>query len=481
MAAITPSRPSIAKIPPLAVIEAEIARRARLREIAMIAALPQDQRESLQAGFSPAEIDELRYEWRFWGRPAQFAPSGAWDTWLMLAGRGFGKTEAGAQWIRERVAAGARNIALVGETQKDLEEVMVARLVSIHPPKEAPSVRYKPVRLVWPNGAVALGYNGTEPDQLRGPEFDTAWVDELAKYRDAQETWDMLQFTMRSGPDPRVLVTTTPRPIEIVRAIAADSHTKITGGSTFENAANLPSQFLEKIRQRYEGTRLGRQELHAEILDDLLGEYFKSEWFISVDAIPPRDSLRVYGGSDYAVTSNGGDYTVHAVLGLDVDGNPWLLDLWRKQAASDEWVVALCELVKKWKPMAWAEESGQIKSGVGPFLEREMRSRKAYTAREQFPTKGDKAVRAQSFRGLIATRGLRIPSDASWRGDFESELLCFPAGVHDDAVDACGLIGQLLDKMLDGPSAIKPEVKARDDYRESRSVEHDEALDIMIL
>jgi predicted phage terminase large subunit-like protein len=210
------------------------------------------------------------------------------------------------------------------------------------------------------------------------------------------------------------------------------------------------------------------------------GDYFKAEWLIPVEKTPPRDSLRIYMGSDYAVTSNGGDYTVHAVLGLDADGDPWLLDIWRKQASSDVWVEAFCDLVKKWRPMAAAEETGQIKSGVGPFLEREMRERKAYTAREQFPTKGDKAVRAQSFRGLIATRGLRIPVAASWRAEVEAEMLHFPAGVHDDVCDALGLIGQLLDQMLDGPTKTKPEEKRRDDYRESRA-EFDSALDPMTL
>lgn len=197
------------------------------------------------------------------------------------------------------------------------------------------------------------------------------------------------------------------------------------------------------------------------------GDYFKREWLLPVDNIPPRESLRVYGGSDYAVTASGGDFTVHAVLALDPDGNPWLLDIWRKQAASDEWVEAFCDLVIKWKPMGWAEESGQIKSGVGPFLEREMRERRAYTAREQFPTRGDKAIRAQSFRGLLATRGLRIPAAAPWRSEFESELLRFPAGVHDDQVDACGLIGQLLDIMVDGQKPEAPEKRTADGYRDN--------------
>lgn len=198
------------------------------------------------------------------------------------------------------------------------------------------------------------------------------------------------------------------------------------------------------------------------------GDYFKREWLLPVDNLPPRESLRVYGGSDYAVTASGGDFTVHAVIALDPDSNPWILDIWRKQTASDEWVEAFCDLVIKWKPMGWAEETGQIKSGVGPFLEREMRERRAYVARETFPTRGgDKGVRAQSFRGLIATRGLRVPAAAAWRSEFESELLRFPAGVHDDQVDACGLIGQLLDTMVDGQRQKEPEKPANDGYRDN--------------
>jgi len=194
------------------------------------------------------------------------------------------------------------------------------------------------------------------------------------------------------------------------------------------------------------------------------GDYFKAEWFQPVMRLPDRKDMRVYGGSDYAVTSRGGDYTAHVVVGLDQDHNPFLLDIWRKQASSDEWIDAWCDLVRKWRPMGWAEEQGQIRSGVGPFLERRARERRAYTAREQFPTRGDKAVRAQSFRGLIATRGLRILATAPWRGEFESELLRFPAGVHDDMVDACGLVGQLIDRMS-GPGRIAPAApRVRDAY-----------------
>lgn len=193
------------------------------------------------------------------------------------------------------------------------------------------------------------------------------------------------------------------------------------------------------------------------------GDYFKDEWF-RPGKPPPRDQMRIYGASDYAVTADGGDYTVHVVVGIDSDGRMWLLDLWRKQAASDEWVEAWCDLVLKWKPLGWAEETGQIKAGVGPFLEKRARERKAYTYREQFPTRGDKAVRAQSIRGRMAMEGLFISPDAPWRADLISECLRFPAGVHDDQVDALGLVGQLLDKMLAGDKPRPDTPKRRDRY-----------------
>lgn len=180
------------------------------------------------------------------------------------------------------------------------------------------------------------------------------------------------------------------------------------------------------------------------------GDYFKAEWLRPYDKAPPRETLTIYGASDYAVTSGGGDYTVHAVAGLDPDGRMYLLDLWRGQKSSDVWIDAFCDLVLKWKPLTWAEERGQIIAGVGPFLEERIRKRKAYVAREQFTSRTDKAVRAQSFRGRIATDGLYVPLDAPWYPDLRAEMLAFPAGVHDDMVDALGLIGQLLDTMVAG-------------------------------
>lgn len=180
------------------------------------------------------------------------------------------------------------------------------------------------------------------------------------------------------------------------------------------------------------------------------GDYFKREWIRAVDSIPPKETLSVYGASDYAVTSNGGDYTVHVVVGVDAEDRLWLLDMWRQQSSSDVWVDSFCDLVRKWKPIGWAEETGQIKSGVGPFLVKRMLETGSYVAREQFATRGDKSVRAQSIRGRMALSGLYVQRDQTWLSDLISEMMSFPVGVHDDAVDALGLVGQLMDRMATG-------------------------------
>jgi len=196
------------------------------------------------------------------------------------------------------------------------------------------------------------------------------------------------------------------------------------------------------------------------------GDYFKLDWIKSYDTPPPRENMHIYGASDYAVTADGGDYTVHVIVGVDPDDRLYLLDMWRQQTASDEWVEAFCSLVLKWKPIAWAEETGQIKSGVGPFLFKRMLETKAMVHREQFPTRGDKAIRAQSIRGRMAMVGLHIQRDAPFRTDLISEMMSFPVGVHDDQVDALGLAGQLIDKMMAGrvPAKDKPQLRPNDRY-----------------
>ena len=206
------------------------------------------------------------------------------------------------------------------------------------------------------------------------------------------------------------------------------------------------------------------------------GDYFKAEWLRVIEKVPAREHLRIYGASDYAVTAAGGDYTVHVVVGIDAEGRMYLLDLWRRQAAADQWVEAFCDLVLAWRPIGWAEEQGQIRSGVGPFLDRRMRERRAFVARQQFAARGDKAVRAQAMRGRMALEGLCVPAGAPWLADLRAELLAFPAGRHDDQVDAIGLVGQLLDKMVP-PAPPKPAVPPRRDRWDRLFAERDEAVD----
>lgn len=217
------------------------------------------------------------------------------------------------------------------------------------------------------------------------------------------------------------------------------------------------------------------------------GNMFKLEWLREYDKAPPLSTLKIYMGSDYAVTSDGGDYTVHVIIGVDPEGYMWLLDVWRKQASPDVWIEAWCDLVKHYRPSQAAEETGQIRSGVGPFLTKRARERSVSTWRRSFPTKGDKAVRAQSIRGRMAMHGLMVPKDAPWLGDFKSELASFPGGKHDDQVDALGLVGQLLDLITNGknPEAPKPDktelkYEAKADGTISSNLSIREAIDAMV-
>lgn len=239
-----------------------------------IASLSVLDRQQCLSGLSDAEAAIALYEWSFWARKGQVEPSGDWRVWLLLAGRGFGKTRTGAEWIRSRVDHGsARRIALVAPTPADARDVMVegeSGLIHTSPPWNRPTFEPSKRRVTWPNGAQATIYSGHEPDQLRGPQHDTAWADELASWQYARETWDNLQFGMRLG-DPKTCVTTTPKPIKLLRELLHAPHTHVTTGSTYDNATNLPAAFFEQIVQKYEGTSLGEQELYAKLLDEAPG------------------------------------------------------------------------------------------------------------------------------------------------------------------------------------------------------------------
>jgi predicted phage terminase large subunit-like protein len=197
------------------------------------------------------------------------------------------------------------------------------------------------------------------------------------------------------------------------------------------------------------------------------GIYFLKEWLHYYEKEPPLATLEVYGASDYAVTADGGDYTVHIVVGIDPQDRMYVLDIWRNQTSSDVWVERFCDLVKDYSPTEWAEEKGQIEAGVGPWLTKRMHERETYVVRSQFPTRGDKAVRPS------ATLGLYVPLYERWTEPFVAELLSFPAGKNDDQVDALGLVGQLLERIQTGREARKEVPAARDKYRRKDDPDYD--------
>jgi len=227
---------------------------------------------------SPEDLNKLKYEWRFWARPNQLAPSGDWVYWLLLAGRGFGKTRTGAEWVNERVQSGkARYVHLIAPTAADVRKTMVegeSGLLSVSPPGNYPNFEPSKLTLTWPNGAKAFLFSAEEPERLRGPQCDTIWMDEIAAWKKLKETYDMAMFGFRLGSNPQCVITTTPKPLPILKELLDKENTgivSVTRGSTYENQSNLAPQFFASVVTKYEGTRLGRQELDAEILEDMPG------------------------------------------------------------------------------------------------------------------------------------------------------------------------------------------------------------------
>jgi predicted phage terminase large subunit-like protein len=279
----------------------------------------------------PVELAKIfQHQWESWGRPEQFAPRGDWRVWLLLAGRGFGKTRAGAEYVRAKVSARqARRFALVAPTAADARNVMVegeSGILAISPNDELP--RWEPSKrlLTWPNGAIATLYSADEPRRLRGPQHDAAWCDELAVWR-YPEAWDMLMFGLRIGNDPRAVVTTTPRPTRLIKALAGDPKVAVTRGTTYENRNWLAPAFFSQIVRKYEGTRLGRQELLAEIVEDMPGALWSRGVIEACRAtIAPADLLRVVVAIDPAASAGAtADETGIVVAGKDGDGRGWVL------------------------------------------------------------------------------------------------------------------------------------------------------------
>jgi phage terminase large subunit-like protein len=268
-------------------------------------------------------------------------------------GRGAGKTRSGAEWIRQRVEAGlSKRIALVAQTPADVRDVMVegeSGLLKISPSWNMPLYEPSKRRLTWPNGAFALAFSSYEPDRLRGPQFDTAWCDELASWHYSRETWDNLMFTMRLGEEPKVAVTTTPKPIRLLRDLIDRPDCVVTRGSTYDNIQNLPPQFFQAILNRYEGTSLGRQEIYADILEEAEGALWDRDWLdrFRVRHIP-EGLQRIVIAIDPAVTSHEqSDETGIIAVGLGEHENIYVLEDWSGRYSPNGWASAAISLYDK--------------------------------------------------------------------------------------------------------------------------------------
>lgn len=316
------------------------------------------------AGLSANALAALPWLFEFWALPHQLPPAGDWKTWIIMGGRGAGKTRAGAEWVRSMVegptalAPGrARRVALVGETFDQAREVMVmgeSGILACSPPDRRPVWEATRRRLVWANGATATVHSAHEPEALRGPQFDAAWVDELAKWKKAEETWDMLQFALRLGPHPQQVVTTTPRNVGVLKRILGNASTVTTHAPTDANRAYLAESFLAEVEARYGGTRLGRQELEGVLLDDVEGALWTTRMIEAcrVEDLPRLD--RVVVAVDPAVTAGrGSDECGIVVAGVVTQGEP---SDWRAYVLEDasvrgspaEWARAAIAARERW-------------------------------------------------------------------------------------------------------------------------------------
>ncbi len=322
---------------------------------AWLASATQEVVDEFLSGLGDNALLALPWMFEFWALPHQLAPRGAWKTWVIMGGRGAGKTRAGAEWVRAEVEGSgpgdpgrSRRVALVGETVDQVREVMVmgeSGILACSPPDRRPEWIASRKQLVWPNGAVAQEFSAHDPESLRGPQFDAAWADELGKWKKGAETWDQLQFALRLGKSPRAVVTTTPRNVGVLKAILKNPSSVITHAPTEANRAYLAESFLSEVEARYGGTRQGRQELEGVLVEDVEGALWSMQLLdrLRVDEVP--ELTRVVVAVDPPVTSHKrSDECGIVVVGADTRGDP---RQWRAVVLEDA-------SVKGASPEGWA-------------------------------------------------------------------------------------------------------------------------------
>lgn len=322
---------------------------------ALIASAPRSEQERFLNDLSPEVLRGLPYLFEFWALPHQLPPEGDWRTWVILGGRGAGKTRAGAEWVRSEVeGAGppdegrSKRVALVGETFDQVRDVMVmgeSGILACSPADRRPAWKESKKRLTWPNGAVAQVFSAHDFEGLRGPQFDAAWVDELAKWPRAEEAWDMLQFALRLGPHPRQVVTTTPRNVAVLKRILKAESTVTTHAATSANKANLAPSFMKEIEAIYGGSRLGLQELEGVLVEEQDGALWTRTILARAQVDEPGTLDRVVVAVDPPVT--GGEHS--DACGIVVAGV-------RMRGEPGDWEAVVLEdaTVKAVSPLEWA-------------------------------------------------------------------------------------------------------------------------------
>ena len=322
----------------------------------------------------------LLWDWPLWARPDQLPPEGVWRTWLLLGGRGSGKTRSGAEFVRRLAKTANLRIALVAPTFDEARMVMiegVSGLLSVHPsfarPKFEPSKRV----VTWPNGAQAQVFSAEAPDGLRGPQFDAAWCDELAKWKQAEKVWEMLQFALRMGENPVAVVTTTPRPIPVLKKILNDKSTVVSRSRTIDNKTHLAKPFLDVVTARYGGSRLGRQELDGEMLEDDPDALFKREDIDRLRVSEAPSMKRVVVAVDPPASFNAKSNACGiVVVGLGENGHCYVLaDASLERASPKRWaekVKAVYDTHKASRVVAEVNQGGamveQVLRQVAPDL-----------------------------------------------------------------------------------------------------------------
>ena len=346
---------------------------------AWIASRPPAERAAFVEGLSANATAALPWLFEFWARPDhQLPPEGDWTTWLILGGRGAGKTRAGAEWVRAQVEGAkagdpgvASRVALVGQTWEQARDVMVfgeSGILACTPPDRRPDYVASRRMLRWPNGAEATLFSAADPESLRGPQFDAAWSDELAKWRRAEAAWDMLQFGLRLGPKPRQVVTTTPKDHPLLRALIAAPETATTSAPTSANAANLARDFLTKVTRRYAGTAQGLQELDGEMPLESDGALFSRARIDAgrVTDCPAPDRLVI--GVDPPVTS-GPDADACGIVAVARAGEHFyvLADHSVRGATPAEWAARVVEAAREHRAnriVAEVNQGGELVAAV---------------------------------------------------------------------------------------------------------------------